>query len=156
MDAPQHKSVEAQTAACIIHEGAYTDIGAVYHSLYAWARQAGVRPEGKAFTIFLASPADLDWQSGRFEVCLPVPPDTEGTDDIVINDFPAMAVLSATVEGPYSELPAHYSEILAWATWENITITGQPREIYHVHPAADGSGDPATFVTEIQFPISGE
>ena len=67
-----------------------------------------------------------------------------------------MAVVSAIVEGPYSELPAHYAEVLAWATWENITITGQPREIYLVHPAADGSGDPATFRTEIQFPIAGE
>jgi effector-binding domain-containing protein len=156
MDAPQHKSVEAQTAACIVHSGPYTDIGSVYHSLYAWAKENGVERTGMPFTVFLASPTDLDWQSGRFEVCLPVPPGTEGTDAITINDFPAMTVLSATVKGPYSELPAHYSEILAWATWENITLTGQPREIYHVHPAADGSGDVAEFVTEIQFPISGD
>jgi len=154
MDAPQRKSVDALTAACIVHEGAYGDIGSVYHQLYAWAKAAGVAPTGQAFTVFLASPADLDWTSGTFEVCLPVPQGTEGTDEIDIREFPATDVLSVLVQGPYSELPAHYAEILAWAAWESVTVAGQPREIYHVHPAADGSGDPAAFRTEIQFPIA--
>jgi len=154
MDAPQRKSVEALTAACIIHEGPYTDIRAAYHSLYAWAKATGLSPTGTAFTIFLASPADLDWQSGKFEVCLPVPEGAEGTDEVEIRSFPTAEVLSTLVEGPYSELPAHYAEALAWAAWENVTVIGPPREIYHVHPAADGSGDPAAFRTEIQFPIA--
>ena len=66
----------------------------------------------------------------------------------------ALAYMSHT--GPYSEIPAHYAEFLAWIDYEGATIAGPPREVYLVHPGPDGSGDAATFRTEIQFPVRAE
>jgi effector-binding domain-containing protein len=62
-------------------------------------------------------------------------------------------VASVTVKGPYAQIPAHYTEMLAWLSAEGWEIDGPPREVYIKRPKADGSGDPAAFVTEIQFPI---
>jgi len=154
MEAPQRKHVPAQTVACIEHKGPYDDIPGVYHQLYAWARQARVRPAGPAFTRFLVSPNKVNWASGHFEVCLPVARGTAGSGDVHVKDLSATDVLAIVVQCPYSQMPAHYAEFLAWLDIEGEAPAGPPREIYLVHPGADGSGDRKTFRTEIQFPVS--
>jgi len=156
MEAPQRKRIGPQTVAYLDHTGPYSDIAAVHHRLYAWAKQAGVTPAGPAFTVFLQSPDELNWQAGRFEVCLPVPKATPPTGGIRIQTLPATDVLAITVTGPYADMPAHYSEFLAWIDVEGASITGPPRETYLVHPAASGSGDPKKFRTEILFPVAPE
>jgi len=156
MEAPQRKHVGPQTVAYIEHTGPHSEIGNVYHKLYAWAREAGVKPTGHAFTVFLAPPDEVNWQAGRFEVALPVPKGTVGAGEVRVKDLPATDVLSTVVEGPYGEMPAHYSEFLAWISVEGAAVAGPPREVYLVHPGPDGSGDPKTFRTEIQFPVSPE
>lgn len=162
MEAPQRKQIGPLTVACIEHSGAHADIGSVYHRLYAWAKQAGAEPVGQPFTVFLAAPDEADWQAGRFEVCLPVADGTAaaggaaGSDDVKIRTLPATDVLAVEVRGPYGEIPAHYAELLAWIDYQHASVTGPPREVYLVHPAPDGSGDPATFRTEIQFPVASE
>jgi len=153
MEAPERKTVAQCTVACIEHEGAHNDIGGVYHQLFAWAHKAGIAPTGQPFTIFLESPRDVGWQKGRFQVCLPVPSGTEGSGEVTVEAQPATDVLAVEVQGPYHEIPAHYAEFLAWIDYEGATIAGAPREVYIVHPAPDGSGDPAAFRTEIQFPV---
>jgi AraC family transcriptional regulator len=156
MEAPQRKRIGPQTVAYLDHSGPYSDIASVYHQLYAWAKQAGVKPAGPAFTVFLQSPDELNWQAGRFEVCLPIPRSAAAAGPIPIKSLPATDVLAILVSGPYADMPAHYSEFLAWIDVESAAITGPPREIYLVHPAASGSGDPKTFRTEIQFPVAPE
>jgi effector-binding domain-containing protein len=156
MEQPQHKHIEPVTAACLRHQGSHDAIGGVHHELYQWARERGVTPSGKPFTVFLQPVDALDWGDSRFEVCLPVPEGTEGSGEVAVKRFPAADVLAAVVEGPYSEIPAHYTEFLSWIDYEGAEVTGPPREVYLVHPAADGSGDPQGFKTEIQFPVRTE
>ncbi|HUT36867.1 MAG TPA: GyrI-like domain-containing protein [Planctomycetota bacterium] len=154
MEAPQRKHIGPQTVAFIEHKGPYGDIGRVYQRLFGWAARAGVRPAGPAFTCFLEPPDKLDWAAGRFEVCLPVAKGTAGAGGVRVKELPATDVLAVVVQGPYSEMPAHYSELLAWMSVEGEAPAGPPRETYLVHPGPDGSGDPKTFRTEIQFPVS--
>ncbi|MBM4032252.1 MAG: hypothetical protein FJ291_10745 [Planctomycetes bacterium] len=154
MEAPQRKHIGPQTVASIEHRGPYNEIGSVYQQLFGWAAHAGVRPAGPAFTRFLAPPEETDWAAGRFQVCLPVPSGTKGAGDVRVEDLPPTDVLSAVVQGPYREMPAHYAEFLAWMAVNGQTPAGPPREIYIVHPAPDGTGDPTAFRTEIQFPVS--
>ena len=156
MEAPQRKHVASQTVAAIRHNGAYRKIGAIHHKLYQWAHEAGIRPTGPAFTVFLAPPDQVSWDAGEFEVCLPVPSDTPGTAEVPVRQEPASDVLAVVVQGPYREIPAHYAEFLAWLSIDGIEPAGPPREIYLVHPGPDGSGDPKAFRTEIQFPIGPE
>jgi len=153
VEEPQRKSLEAQTVAYIEHIGPYDQISHVYHKLFAWAQEAKVEPAGPAFTVFLEPPDQLDWASGRFEVCLPVPEGTEGSGEVQVKTLPPTEVLSVVVEGPYREMPAHYSELLAWLSVEGTSPAGPPREVYLVHP---GSPQPQVLKTEIQFPVKSQ
>jgi effector-binding domain-containing protein len=156
MEEPQRKHIEPQTVAGLEHTGAYGEIGSVYHKLRAWARRTGVKPTGPAFTVFLQPPNELNWQAGSFEVCLPVPAGTATSGDVRIKHLPAAEVLSVVVAGPYSEVPAHYAEFLAWIDIEGATVSGPPREVYLVHPGPGGTADPQKLRTEIQFPVAPE
>ena len=156
MEQPERKRVGACTAAVVEHAGSYSEIGSLHHRLYGWARQAGVAVTGQPFTVFLAAPGEFDWGAGRFEVCLPVAEGTAGSGEVAVRTLPATDVLAAVVEGPYRETPAHYAVFVAGLDYPGATDTGAPREIYLVHPGPDGAGDPATFRTEIQFPVAPE
>jgi len=153
MEAPQKKRCDAQTVISIRHTGSHDDIPKVYHQLYEWARQHGVKVTGPGLTIFTNSPSKLDSETAEFEVCLPVetPPEPEG--EVSVKELPACTVALVEVKGSYDEIPAHYSELLAWLSVEGWEIMGPPREVYIKHPDAHGAGDPGEFVTEIQFPI---
>jgi len=84
---------------------------------------------------------------------MPVAVGVEGDADVAVKELPAATVASVVVKGPYTEIPAHYTELLAWLDYSGWQVAGHPREVYIKHPAPDGSGDPKEFLTEIQFPV---
>ena len=153
MEAPVKKEIGTQTVICMEHLGSHDEIGTVYHKLYEWAAQKDVKLEGSPFTVFLSPPSELDSQSARFEVCMPVERAPEGASGSVkVKTLPACTVASITVKGPYEKISAHYAEMLAWLSAKGWETTGPPREIYIKGPDPRG-GDPEKFVTDIQFPI---
>jgi len=153
MDAPQRKEVPAQTVIAMRHEGNHDEIGKVYRALYEWAEQKGVEVIGKGLTVFLNRPNEFDPKSAVFDVCLQVPKGTSGDENVTVKELAACEVYAARVKGAYDTIPAHYSELLAWMDADGAEVAGAPREVYINRPKADGGGDPAEFVTEIQFPI---
>jgi len=153
MEAPQRKKIPAQTVIAMRHEGSHDDIGKAYHALYEWASQKSVKILGKGLTVFLNRPNEFDPKSAVFDVCLQVPPGTIGDDAVTVKELSACEVYAAQVKGAYNTIPAHYAELLAWMDADSVEVTGAPREVYINRPRADGGGDPAEFVTEIQFPI---
>jgi len=153
MLAPEQKTVEAQTVITMTHTGSHADIGAVYRELHAWAMSHNVSVLGPGLTIFHCAPNEFVAESAVFEVCLPVPSGTEGDTRVTVKSLPSHTVAAIRVTGPYRQIPAHYTEMLAWLTADGLEPSGAPREVYIKRPAADGTGDPNAFVTEIQFPI---
>ena len=153
MDAPQRKKVPSQTAISLKHSGRHDEIGGVYHELYEWAGARKVQVTGSGLTIFLQAPNEFDPNSGLFEVCLPVKAGAKGDGRIAVKELSGCTVASVVVKGPYSQIPAHYTELLAWLSAEGWEIAGAPREVYIKRPSRSGKPDPSQFVTEIQFPI---
>ena len=153
MLAPEKKQVKEQTVISLEHAGAHADIGKVYHELNEWARKNSVKTAGPGFTVFLSPPNEFDPSSALFEVCVPVASAPKGDAHIRVKKIPAAAVAAVKVKGPYSQIPAHYTEMLAWLSAEGWEIAGPPREVYIKRPDAQGKGDPKEFITEIQFPI---
>ena len=84
---------------------------------------------------------------------MPVAPATQGDAKVRVKKLPAMTVAASQVKGPYKQIPAHYTEMLAWLDAEGWDVAGPPREVYLKRPDSKGKGDPKEFVTEIQFPI---
>lgn len=153
MEEPIKKELDAQTVISMRHQGSYDGIGAVYHGLHEWAGQHGVKTEGKGFTVFLGSPNEFDWESALFEVCIPVGSESEGDSQVTVKNLPACTVASVEVKGPYSDISARYTEMLAWLSEKGWEVAGSPREVYIKRPSKRGGEDPNEFVTEIQFPI---
>ncbi len=154
MEEPGKKRIEAQTVVFIQHRGSHDEIGRVHHELYEWVRQHNVKVAGQAFTVFHGPPRKFDPESASFEVCLPVASAPKPSGKVKVKDLPACTVAHVTVKGPYSEIPGHYIELLAWLSAEGIEVLDLPREVYVVHPDERGPGDPDAFATEIQFPIA--
>ena len=153
MESLQDRKLDALKVVCLQHTGAHADIGKVYRELHAWLREKGASPAGPGMTVFLTPPSEYDAASSVFEVCVPVSGDLSGEGKVSVKELPACTVAYAPVTGPYHEISAHYSEILAWLSAQGMEVAGPPREVYIKHPDAQGGGDPAEFVTEIQFPI---
>ncbi len=153
MEAPERKRIEAQTVLFTRHHGSYEEMGQVYHRLYQWARAHDVKLTGKGLTVFLSPPAEFNPDAALFEVCLPVASAPKSDTKVGVKELPACTVASVTVKGPYRDIPAHYTEMLAWLSVQGWEIAGPPREVYVKRPGSAGGGDPKEFVTEIQFPI---
>ena len=154
MEQLQKKTIPAQTVVCLEHMGSHDQIGAVYHDLNAWVKKNSVKPAGPAFTVFLDAPNESDIASGRFEVCLPVAAAPKVDGKLKVKSLPACTVAYSQVKGPYQQIPAHYSEMLAWLDAQGWQIAGAPREVYIKHPEAAGKAPSKDYLTEIQFPIS--
>jgi effector-binding domain-containing protein len=153
MQAPEKKRLKEQTVIWMDHAGAHNEIGKVYHELGEWAARNKVKLAGPGFTVFLSPPTEFDPSSALFEVCIPVAPASRGDSTVRVKKIPAMTVAAAQVKGPYEQIPAHYTEMLAWLDAEGWDVVGPPREVYLKRPDAEGKGDSKDFVTEIQFPI---
>ena len=153
MENVETKKIAAQTVIAMQHEGGYNDIGGVYRKLHAWARAQKISPNGKGFTVFLNPPTEFDAQSGLFEVCLPVPAGVKAQGEAAVKTVPACTVACVSVQGPYDQIAAHYTEMLAWLDAEGLEVAGPPREVYVKGPDATGKGNPKEYVTEIQFPV---
>ena len=153
MEAPERKEIAAQTAVCLRHEGSFDEIGDVHRRLLRWAEANGVQVAGKGFTVFITPPDPRAPERARYEVCLPAASAPAPEGEIEVKELPAITVAATVVKGPYSEISKRYTEMLAWLSAEDMDIDGPPREVYLRRPAADGSGDPGDFLTEIQIPI---
>lgn len=153
MQAPQKKEVQEETVIFMQHAGSYDEIGRVYRELYEWARENNVKVKGNGFTIFIRPPNEVDSASALFEVCIPVESAPSTDARVEVKSVPRCTVAYVTVKGPYDQVPAHYTEMLAWLSAEGWEIAGAPREVYIRRPDSHGRGDPEEFLTEIQFPI---
>lgn len=153
MEALQRKQVPTQQVICMQHTGTHDEIGEIHRQLHQWAEAHNAAVAGPGITIFLSSAQQPGPAFGRFEVCLPVSGEVCGDEAVAAKELPACTVAYTTVKGPYQEIPAHYNEILAWMAVQGLEPSGPPREVYLEHPDAGGGGDPAEFVTEIQFPV---
>jgi len=154
MEAPEIRKIPAQDVIAMIHHGSHDDIGRVYRALRQWATEHGVEVIGLGHTTFLSAPHEFDPASASYEVCLPVRGAVRGDTNVTVKRLPETTVAAVRVKGPYGDIPAHYSEMLAWLAAENREIVGPPREVYLRRPDTHGRGKPSEYVTELQFPIA--
>ena len=140
--APELKDIAAQRVIALSHRGTYDEIGDVYRKLTAWAAAKGVAVAGKGMTVFEGGPSRIIPESAHYTVCLPVDGDVEGDAEVRVEDLPARTVYAYIYKGPYSSVPAKYTELMAWVAVQQLEVCGSPFEVYLVPPKADGSVAP--------------
>jgi len=151
---PELKDYPAARVIALEHRGSYDEIGSVYRKLTEWARQNGVTVSGKGRTVFLDSPSRIVPESARYMVCLPVSGTVKAAAGVQVKDLPAQKVYAYVHKGPYSQIPARYTELMAWAAASQCEVAGPPFEVYVKHPDPAGRTDASEYVTEICLPVN--
>ena len=153
-DAPELRELPAMRVIAREHRGSHDEIGSVYRELHAWAKRKGVVVSGPARTIFQDPPSDAIPESALYTVCVPVRGEVTGEGDVHVRELPAETVYVYRHKGPYSEIAARYTELLAWVASMQYEVSGKPFEVYLAHLDAAGGGDASQLVTEICLPVS--
>jgi DNA-binding transcriptional MerR regulator len=60
------------TFACVVHRGAYEELGLAYHALHAWVQEHGHEPRGPVRELYRNDPADVAPEELVTELLLPV------------------------------------------------------------------------------------
>jgi len=122
----------------------------LFEELDAYLARHGVRQAGPRMGLFYelgARDHDIDVRAG---VILPAP--IPGGERVEVECLPAVRHMACVVHhGPYDEtLIQANTAILKWIDANGYRIASPTREIYLEYQVG---GDPARFVTEIQFPL---
>ena len=86
------------------------------------------------------------------EAAMPISRPLPATDQVTVYELPTVETMACVVHhGSFDGLGQAYNAVLGWIEANGYTINGPSREVYLGY---DRHGDPAQYVTEIQFPVT--
>jgi len=143
----EKKSLEPMLIAGIRMTGRYSDCGKAFGKI---GRTFGRHLCGKPMLLHFSEGYRED--DADFEACIPVRQagDRKG---ITVRELPGGSVLSLTHRGSYEEIGRSYEKIIARLRDEGLEYELPSREIYIKGPGMIFRGNPAKYLTEIQFPL---
>jgi len=145
------KKVEPQIIASIRDVlPSYGHIGPLYEEIFSHLGSNGGRPAGP--TIFICHDHEYKEQDVDVEVGVPIAQVIPGSGRVNVYELAGIEQAACTIyKGSYEGIGEAYKAIMAWVESNGYQITGPDRELYLTSPA--DTSDPASYVTEIQFPV---
>ena len=117
-----------------------------------WLGEAKVQPTGAPFAIYYENPQETEAAKLTAKLAFPVGGDVTGTDEIKIEDVPAMPMaVSLTYEGPYEGGMPAWDAVMKYIPEHGFEMAGPPAEVFHKGPGQ--AQNPQEFVTEIRWPV---
>ena len=140
------------TVVSLSRTGSYSGMGPVLGELFRWVSVNGVPIVGAPFGVFYDDPAEVNPDSTRYEVALPVPDGTEpdSTPGIEIRKWGGFRVVSTMHLGSYAETGPAYARLQKWIPENGLVIAGSPIEFYYNSPMEVA---PESLRTEVAFPV---
>jgi effector-binding domain-containing protein len=145
------KTVEPVTVVSIAKKGSYQEVGKIIGELMAWIKTKKVNMIGMPFGVYYDDPTKVSPESTRYEVCVPVTPETKGDKQVEVKNLLAMEVASTIFIGPYEKVGSAYGKLVTWIGEKGYEIVGPAREFYINDPA---SVPVESLKTEVQFPVT--
>jgi effector-binding domain-containing protein len=145
------KTIEPMTVAMIAKKGSYNEIGKTIGELMSWVMANKGNIAGVPFGVYYDDPSKVAAESTRYEICIPVAPETKGDKQIIVKNLPAMEIASTIYIGPYDKVGMTYGKLAGWISEKGYVIAGPPREFYHNNPA---QVPVESLKTEIQLPVA--
>lgn len=145
----EEKTLEALLVGGMRMRGRYEECGKAYSQL---GRKLGRQIKGKA--MMLCHDEEYREEDADFEPCMPLrrAVEAQGVD---VRELPGGRFLTLLHAGPYEALGRSYERIMEYARAHGLALEGPCREVYHKGPGMIFKGNPAKYLTEIQFPIRG-
>ncbi len=144
------KTVEPTSVAAIENTGPYTEFGKAMGELYYCIMQRQIKPIGAPMGIYYNSPAETKPESLKYDVCIPVSPDSKGDKLVAVKTLAGGEVASTVHVGAYDKLSQTYEKFGKWIVEQGYMISGPAREIYLNDPSVVAND---SLKTEIQFPV---
>ncbi len=96
---------------------------------------------------------DSEYREQGMEVgaAIPFSGTLQGNDEVKVHELPKVETMACVVHhGKFDDFPQAYKVIMDWIEANGYKINGPSREVYLEY---ERNGDPANYVTEIQFPV---
>jgi predicted transcriptional regulator YdeE len=92
------------------------------------------------------------------EAAVPISGPVVGTPQMVVHELPGAKTIAAAIhQGSRRHLPRAYNALVAWMESNGYRPSGPNREVYlqgpYSAPPRPSGFDPASFITEVQFPV---
>jgi effector-binding domain-containing protein len=122
--------------------------GRLFGELYGELDRLGVAPTGPQLALY--EPSEDPDSPITVMAAAPIDEaDAVRSDQVVVVDLPAVARAAVTIHrGSMARVEEGYRALLRWADDTGEQVDGFSREVY-----LECSGDPATWVTELQFAL---
>jgi effector-binding domain-containing protein len=142
------KSIEPQTTL-YIHETipTYAGISQLFTRAFTQMGRLGLRPAGPPIGLFYDT--EYREQDIDVEVDIPVAATLTGKE-VALRQLPGGLMACLVHRGSYDSLGPTYTALITWIESNAYRIVGPGREVYL---RGSESGDPTTYVTELQFPV---
>ncbi len=129
-------------------------VNATFNRLFdeacAYVEQHGGRFTGPGIAVWYEEMVD-GMQNVPVAAAMPTDSPLPDSDGVTVHDLPAATMACAVHHGAFDGLGAAYDAITRWIAASGYRIAGPNREIYLEY---DRTGNPAAYVTEIQFPVT--
>jgi len=144
------KKVDRQTVASVRDViPTYGDVGRLFGEVFGYLGSHGANPIGPPLAIY--HDGEYREQDVDVEVAVPVAGKVPGNSKVKLQELPAVTQMACVIhKGDYGGIGQAYNAVMAWVDKNGYRITDCNREVYLQGP---GQGDPASYVTEIQFPV---
>ena len=104
---------------------------------------------GAPLGLYYDDPEKVPVDSLRWDICVPVPPETKAEAPFVLLAQPEMQVAVVTCTGPYEGTTPCYGALTAWLEKNSYAIAGPVQE----HWLSDPSTPPEKMQSRIIFPV---
>lgn len=119
--------------------------------LYAWAKQAKVRPGWVPFAVYTTDPNTTPESENITQVAITIAKEVPASGEVKVRSLPEMDVAAMEHNAPSEEYGRSYAELGKWITDNGYEPAGPPFEIYTKKPKmVDGK---MIIYSEIQFPV---
>ena len=148
------KHVEAQLVAGVeatipTREEVNATFNRLFDEVYAYTGRHGARPAGAPIALWHDS--EYPDRDMRVAAAAPIQELIPAGDRVHVHTLPAAEMACVVHHGPFSGLGEAYHALMQWIEGNGYQIAGPNRELYLQY---EREGDPAQYVTEIQFPVA--
>ena len=149
------KRVEAVRVASVMDMiPSFAVVNATFNRLFdeviAYINANGGRFAGPALDLWLD--AEMKDSDMNVQAAMPVAGDLPESERIKVLTLPAIETMACAIHhGDFSNIKSAHVAVHDWVNANGYNIAGPCREVYLTY---DRNGDPAQYVTEIQYPIA--
>jgi len=114
----QTTTVPAMKVASLAKIGQYSDFGKSLSDLMGIVQKEKLNVVGTPFGMYFDNPSKVKPESTRYEVCVPVAPESKNKADgkigFAVKDAPEMMVAATDCMGPYDKIAPTYEKLFKW------------------------------------------